>query len=721
MLSTRPCFLRRGFSLLVIPCFLFSAAFIFAQNVNIYSRPENFERNRDYDAVHYRLKFRFDVGTKVYWGENRITLAALSDGLEKCVLDAEDFLVSAVLDQNEKPLRYEQTEKQLIVEFPRSLGYLEKTAFTVKYSGKEPKTGLRFVEETADNPAQINTYSWPEDAHHWFPCYDYPNDKVTSEVIATVPGDYRVLSNGRLVEVTEDKVNQTRTFHWSQELPHASYSIMLAAGPFEVIQDSLGPLPISYWVYKKDVGDAPRSFQKTPRMVDFYNRTFGFAYPWAKYDQVCIAGFGGGMEDTTATTLGHGIIHSARADQDFPSDWLVAHELAHQWWGDLVTERAWSDVWISESFATYSEYLFSCYDRGPEEGEINLLGKKNEYLDEARTRYIRPVVFNRFTNPWEVMDGHSYPKGATILHMLRFILGDEAFFRVLGHFLKKHAFQVVDTHDFMIAVKEVTGQNLDWFFEQWIYKPGHPVFDVSYRWDERTHALKLKIVQTQDPAKGIPVYRTPVVIGVITPGKSSEQKIWLGRKEDEFVFDAPEKPLLVQFDKGNHLLKEWTFEKSLDELIYQVQNDDIIGRMWAASQLLRYKEQPAAIAALKESALQDPCWAARRSAVESLSRLRDSSLIKFFRQECQDKNSRVRVAAISALADLENPELVKFFKERFEKDDSYLVQAEAIKAVGKCGSSSDIPFLKKAAALESPREVIRRGSEAALKDIEKRS
>jgi aminopeptidase N len=469
-----------------------------AQKVDIYKRPLNFERSHDYDAVHYKLEFKFDMEKKIYWGENQVTLLPLKDDFQQCVLDAEDFTVTSVAALNGEPLKFEQTDHSLIIDLSKKYDYKQRVSFVIKYYENNSKKGLRFIEAAADYPAQINTFAWPEGARHWFPCFDFPNDKVTNELIATVKNDFKVLSNGKLVKVTEDKENNTKTYHWSQELPHSTYLIMMAAGPFEVIEDSLGSLPVNYWVYKKDVHDAMRSFRKTPEMIDFYNKTFGFNYPWAKYDQVCIAGSGGGMEDTSATTLGHGTIHDERAEQDFSSDGLVAHELAHQWWGDTITERTWSHVWLSESFATYSEYLYSRHDRGEDEGAVNLLGKKNSYLREAHNKYIRPIVFNRYNNPWNIMDSHSYPKGATILHMLRFVMGDKPFFRSLQHFLEKHSFQAVDTHDLMKAVKESSGQNLDWFFEQWIFKPGHPVFDINYQWNESTRKLKLRIIQTQD-------------------------------------------------------------------------------------------------------------------------------------------------------------------------------------------------------------------------------
>jgi aminopeptidase N len=451
-------------------------------------------------------------------------------------------------------------------------------------------------------------------------------------------------------------------------------------------------------------------------MIEFYNKIFGFKYPWAKYDQVCTAS-GGGIENTSATGLGHGTIHDERAEQDFSSDGLVAHELAHQWWGDTITQRTWSHVWLSESFATYSEYLFAQYDRGKDEGAVNLLRKKNSYLNEARNRYIRPLVFNRYNSPWNIMDSHSYPKGATILHMLRFVMGDKSFFRSLQHFLEKHAFQVVDTHDLEIAIKEASGQNLDWFFKQWIFKPGHPVFDINQIWDKNTKKLTLKIIQIQDTSKGIPIYKTPVLIGIVTPEKKLIKKMWIKDKESVFEFEVEQKPLLVRFDEGNFLLKEWTFNKTLEDLLHQLKNDDVIGRMWAASELIKFKNNSKTAAALLESAKNDPFWNVRVNAVNSLEKLQRIEDIKFFKEKCDDKNSKVRTASVRILGNYTNPKNVKLLKDLFKKENSYLVQTEILRAIGKLRDKSHITFLEKAAQVKSPRNIIKRAANRAIEEI----
>ena len=718
MTSPRGSVLRRAFAVFLV--LLAAPPSLLGQEIDVYQRPVRFERSRDYDAQHYRISLTFDLDRKYFEGENRIVLTPLKDEFLKCVLDAEELVVDAVTDQRNQPLQFEQTDRHLIVHFPRAYSYGEQVTFTVRYHATDPQYGLFFDEERPANPLMVSTVSWPENAHHWIPCYDFPNDKVTNELIVTVARGNKVLSNGALVGVTEDENKGTVTWHWSQELPHPTYLFMLAIGPFAVIEDSLGSLPVNYWVYEKDVQDAAWIFEKTPYMINYFNNLFQYQYPWAKYDQVTTPRQGGGAEATSATVLGQGIIHDRRAEQDFSWERVVAHEIAHQWWGDLITLRTWSHTWLNESFATYCDYLYTRFDKGEDEGAFDLLGKKNQYLREAHTEYIRPIVFDRYDRPQDNFDSHTYPKGAAVLHMLRFIMGDEPFFRTLSHFLHKYEFQSVDTHDFMISVKEVTGQNLDWFFEQFVFRPGHPVFDVGYSWDERSNTLRLRVAQLQDTSKRVPIYTIPVIIGIVTAEGRRSEKVWLRQQEELFEFNLPKKPLMVRFDEGNYLLKEWTFDKDVDELLYQLGSDDVIGRLWAISQLERSVDSSRVVNGLIDRACNDAFWAVRRGAVEMLGGLRRQEDIELFRDMSRDENSRVRTSAMRALGEYSRPDLLPFYRERFSLDDSYLARAEALRAIGICGDRSQIPFLEQAMKMSSPRNVLGNAAEWAIGEINKR-
>ncbi|MFO7980563.1 MAG: M1 family aminopeptidase [Candidatus Aminicenantes bacterium] len=690
-------------------------------------KPRQFERNRTFDALHYLIEIDLDIESKSFEGRSTVTLSSLQDDLDKIILDAEDFLVQEVRDNWGRALSFEQTETKLTIELNRKYDYGEKTSVTVTYQSEpeihqsgEPKKGLRFYEATDDYPALVASDSWPDGVHHWFPCFDYPNDKATNEIIATVKEPNKVCANGHLVQVAKNQEQGTATYHWLQDKPHSTYLMFMAAAPYEVLKDHYKHIPIHYWVFPQHVPNAPRSYELTPKMMEFFIKTFQTPYPWDKYDQVSVP-FGGGAESTSATAMTYRILHDEKAHQDFSSIGIVSHELAHQWWGDLITLRSWEHAWINESFGTYSDYLYSNYELGEKEGQINLLNKKNSYLREAKNEYIRPIVTDHYDRPQDLFDAHSYPKGACVLHMLRFILRDDSFFRVFKQFLHTYAFQPVDTHDFMKTVKEVTGKNMDWFFEQWLYKPGHPVFDISTSWDDEEKKLTLDIQQIQDESLGIPIYKTPVLIKLKTRKEEAVRKIWLVQKQETFHFSLDSKPLLVRFDEGNHLLKEWEFPKSSQELIYQAKNDDVIGRMWASRELGKFQNEPKAQGILQEIAQKDPFWAVRKETVETLGSWKDLSHISFLKTKCSDPNSRVRASALKILGEFHQKELAEFFKARFQKEDSYLAQAEALRALGKTGDKSQIPFLKKAMDIPSYRDIIKKAAEEALNRMKDQS
>jgi aminopeptidase N len=677
------------------------------------------ERSRSYDALHYRIAIRLDLDDKSFEGDATVSLASLREGLEACVLDAEEYMVTSVLSDDGEPLKFEQSDKELTVRMPRPLKFGETRSFTCFYRGRDPKIGLRFVDESPANPKLVYSDSFPDHVHHWFPCYDYPNDKATSEIIATVRPGLKVASNGRLMSVVEDKAAGSVTYHWSQDLPHSTYLIFLAAAPYVVVHDSYKTLPVNYWVYPQDEAKAIPTYGKTPKMIEFFSRTFGFDYPWQKYDQVSCP-LGGGAESTSATAMNHGIMVDAGNEEDFSAIGIVSHELAHQWWGDLVTLRSWAHAWMNESFGTYSDYLYFRFEKGDDEGAVNLQGKLNGYLREAKTRYIRPIVSDRYDRPQDLFDAHSYPKGALVLHMLRNLVGDEPFFKILSQFLHRYAFDSVDTSDFIRSVKTVTGRNLDWFFDQWLFKPGHPVFEVRSAWAPARKVVILKVAQVQDFSRGIPVFRVPVRIGIVTPEGRTTRTVWICGKEETFEFPAGAKPLLVRFDEGDVLIKELVFPKDREELFYGLRNDDVIGRMWAAGELARLRADPAAIECLSASAVGDPFWAVRKSAVEALAATGDKRAPAVLKKAALDANSSVRAAALRALGGLKDRAFSGFFKDRFRKEVSDLVKAEAVRALGIMADPADASFLEEAASVPSYRDMVGGEAGAALKQIRER-
>ncbi|MFO7733110.1 MAG: HEAT repeat domain-containing protein, partial [Candidatus Aminicenantes bacterium] len=321
--------------------------------------------------------------------------------------------------------------------------------------------------------------------------------------------------------------------------------------------------------------------------------------------------------------------------------------------------------------------------------------------------------------PGDMFDAHTYPKGARVIHMLRSLLGDEPFFRTLSHFLHRYAFEAVDTADFIRSVKTVTGRNLDWFFDQWLFKPGHPVFEVSSEWDPASKVVRLRVAQVQDLSKGVPIFRVPVSIKLVTPAGTDIREIWVEKREEMFELPLPERPLLVRFDQDNVLVKEISFPKGRDELLFQLRQDDVIGRMDAAAALAAFGDDPRTAPALIASLRNDPFWAVRKSALEALARIGPKDGAAVFKRASGDKDSQVRAAALVALGNLKDGKNLAFYMDLFRKDPSYRVQAEAVTAIGKTGDPSAVPFLKKAAGVPSYRNMVARAAETALKLIEK--
>ena len=693
---------------------LFLMQSVLAQKVEVYQRPVQIERSRDFDAIHYKVTLNLDIEKKMLTGENLVTISPLNDNFDKCVLDAEYLVVSKVINENGKSLPFEQKENQVFIKLLKSYSHNDTIRFAVKYSLSKPVPGLLFIDSTATNPKMVSSDCWPDKARQWIPCYDYPNDKVTNEMIVTVDKKYKVLSNGRLIKVNDNKNEGTVTYHWNQDLPHSTYLINLSIADYAVINDSLGSLSVNYWVYKWLKEDAKTTFRKTPYMISFYNKLYNYNYPWAKYDQVITSYMGGGAEATSATLLGEGIVMDTLAEKDYSKEGIIAHEIAHQWWGDLITLRSWEHNWLNESFATYSDYLYTRFDKGEDAGAFDLLGKKNRYLSEAKNRYLRPIVFNRYNSPADNFDSHAYPKGACILHLLRYILGDDTFFRALSTFLHQNAFKPVDTHDFMKTVKEVSGKNTDWFFEQYLFRPGHPVFEVNKSWNETTKKLKLIILQKQDTVSGVPVYTIPINIGFVFSDNKIVKEIWLKNKVETIEFEFTSEPLLVRFDEGNFLLKECTFRIPLKELLYQAEHDDMIGRLSAVDELKSFSNEKSTLLIWSTLATQDPFWAVRQAALENVGKYQGKNAIELFKTCLKDENSKVRQSAIHILGDLENPQLIKLFERTFKTESSYAVRAESLRSIGKCGGKQQLVLLKKAAAIKSYSNVISKASTEAI-------
>jgi len=613
-----------GASLALLTPFLLETAIADQQEFQL--RREQQLRPHNYDVQHYRIKLSLDEPTKSFDGETTITFSATISGLDELTLDAESFTVHSVTHKG-GPLTFTHLDGSLEIVLGRAMAMGEEATLVIGYSvtnldvdsarfgmGENYDLGFNFNPGSPTNPAIIFSLNFPEGARHWFPSFDHPSDWATHETIISVRSDYRVVANGALVSDVVDAGTGRRTVHWSQTKPQPTYLYVMVAGNHSVLDDNYGDLPLHYWVYPGDEADARLSFEPTPRMIGFFEDLYGVEFPWVKYDQIVIPGIGGGAESTSATVISEWTVKSAAELKVETPDALIAHELAHQWWGDMVGYRDWEHMWLSESFATHAEYLYALHDLDASEAALTLDRQKTAYLEEANTKFIRPIVTNKWNRPNEMFDRHTYEKGGVVLNMFRELVGKEIFGKVLRTFLETHAYSNATTTDFFDSVRQVTGEDYSWFFEQWLLRPGHPVLDVSHKWDNKQKVLSITINQVQDRSLGTPVYQLPIKLGITTDTGETIESIWLDKEQQTFTFNVAEKPLMVHFDAGDILLKEWTFRKTTEELLYQLSHDKAMGRMWAVSELQKRLNDPAVHSALVETSRNDLFWAVRERA-----------------------------------------------------------------------------------------------------------
>src|SRR5947207_1086492 len=442
--------------------------------------------------------------------------------------------------------------------------------------------GINFIKPTASDPArprQIWTQGEAESNHLWFPCFDHPNDFTTTEVIATVELPFTVISNGALVKVKDNR-DGTRTFDWRIDQPHATYLTSLIVGEFTPVEDRYTGIPITTYVYPSQVEEGKVTAARLAEMVKFFSEKTGVKYPYAKYAQTTVRDFGGGMENISATTQTDNMIHDKRTELDQTSDSLQSHELAHQWFGDYVTCRTWSDIWLNEGFATYFQAMWDEHSLGRDDFlYMDVKGNQDQYYRAWGLGNRRTIVTKNYANPDAVFDTYAYPRGGAVLHMLRTVLGEENWWRSINHYLTKYAHQPVETEQFRIAIEETTGQPMDWFFDEWLYKMGHPVFRVTQDYDAANKILSLKVRQEQrpDPESTYPqvaLFQTPVDIEIGTANNTRIERVRIEAKEEQtFKFTVDSEPLLVNFDYHGALIKELLFSKTDGQLMYQLVHD----------------------------------------------------------------------------------------------------------------------------------------------------
>jgi aminopeptidase N len=688
-------------------------------------------RSRTYDLQHVKLELGLDWKTREVSGLATLRLAPLNDGLARVELDAADLTMEAVL-LRDHPLEFATSGEQLHVTLDRPYAAGETFELALRYR-THPRKGLYFSGPDDGYPRrtlQVWTQGESQYNHWWFPVYDFPNDKATSEVVVTVPADLLAISNGALVE-TRDNRDGTKTFHWRESFPHSTYLISLIVGRFDRFADKLGDLTVEYYVPPgTDAASVERSFAETPAMIQFFADWTGVPFPWEKYAQTTVDDFlWGGMENTSATTLFTDTLHDEAARPNFTSESLVAHELAHQWWGDYLTCRDWSHIWLNEAFATFFENLWQEHRHGRDEYDYQRWRDAQDYFCEDNQNYRpscgdgdsyrRPIVMPVYVNEMDLFDSHTYPKGGLVLDMLRYTLGDALFQKALRHYAARFAHQPVDTDDLRKAISEATGQELGWFFEQWVESGGHPEFHVEAEWNAEAKQLHLVVEQRQPRRELTPIFRVPVEVEVTTAQGTQVFRLEVSRARGDFELPLAAPPTRIRFDPGQRLLKTLDFPKSRDELLDLLKNDpNVIGRIWAAEQLGRRTNDLVAAGALRQALAQEPFYGVRREVARILGEMRTAAARDALRDALRDPDARVRERAAEALGEFQRDAAAAAALESVvaAEPKTYVVAA-ALKSLGRMHAESAFERLKAALGRESHAETLRRAALKGLADL----
>ena len=683
---------------------------------------------RAFDLRHVRLDLAFDWKKGEVAGTATNTLAPLRPGTDTLVFHAADLRVSKVRLAGED-LRFslDPQAETLTVRLGRAYGPDDVLDVTIDYAA-HPRAGLYFVgpdQGYPEKPLQIYSQGGPDWNRHWFPSWDYPNDRATSELLATVDRPLQAVGNGKLVEVL-DRPDGRRTYHWRMEQPHTTYLVSVVIGEFSLVADQWNGFPIEYYVPPGREEEARRSFGETPKMMEFFSTVTGRPYPYARYAQSTVVDYmWGGMENITSTTQTERTLHDARAALDYSSEGLVAHELSHQWFGDLVTCRSWEHTWLNEGFADYMTAFWLRHAHGPDEFAWEVDNLRVGYMAEDRDVYRRPITTRRYADPIQVFDAHTYNKGALVLRMIHGLLGEETWWRAVREYLARFAFRTVTTADFQEVAEEVSGVPLGSLFEQYVSGAGHPELSVRWEWRPQERMVRLAVEQTQSLTEETGFFSYPVEIGLVGEKGMEVRRVQLEpRRIQDLDIPAEERPRTVVFDPHAWLLAAVDFDKPLAEWTAQLEAADGLAMKLEALRALGAKgggmAKGEAEAVLGKALREEPFRGARQVAAQSLAQLGTDTALAELKAGLGDREGRVRTEVLKALGSFpRHRELVPVLARALEEEEGTYARAAAAEALGHFEESRKeaVPPLVRALSQKSHGDAIAGAAIKALADL----
>ncbi len=684
-----------------------------------------YERSRPFVITHLLLDLTLDFDHKSVEGTATLHFERRSPIDDELVLDAIGFELRHVHVRQPRgkssDADYTYDGDQIKIALPKSFtsGEIEIAYRAV------PRLGLYFLapdRHVKNRPRQVWSQCQDEDARHWFPCQDKPHVKMTTELRVRVPHGMTALSNGELLESdTPARGKQSWMYHFALRSPHPSYLVTLVVGNFaETTGEARLPsgrvVPLRYLVPPGEEAQGERAFSGTPAMIEYFSEVTGVEYPWERYSQVVVSDFiFGGMENTTATTMYEHILLDERATIDIESHDLVAHELAHQWFGDLVTCRDWSHAWLNEGFATFFEGVEREHRLGRDEYEHGVAGDLDDYLGEANASYQRPIVCRDYGEPIDLFDRHLYQKGGLVLHMLRRELGDAVFWASVKKYLEAHKHGIVETNDLMRALEAESGRSLERFFDQWVFRPGHPVLEVKIAYDKGLLTVDVEQQQKGDDAT---VFTFPLEIEVEVGGKRERHRREVTSKSEALAVKLDQRPAWVAFDPDFLVTAPVTLKAPSDLLRTLLKKAPTARLRRVAAEALGERQDPPTIAALRACLEnEDEAWMVRAEAAEALGRILGPDAFAALEAGSKVNHPKVRRAVATALARFRTPEAAALLERLAKRDKSYLVSCAAARALGKTGEKRAYDTLVELLDVDSWAEVVRAGALEGLASL----
>ncbi|MGB1206924.1 MAG: M1 family aminopeptidase [Chitinophagales bacterium] len=669
-----------------------------AKNAN--KMPYQATKDKLNELLHTKLEISFNWELRHLLGEAQLSLQPYFYSTSKLLLDAKGFEiheVAIIKNEQKVPLIHFYDGMQLEIKLDTTYTRHEKYEIYINYTAKPDELvvhnptidfydkGIYFINADGampHKPRQIWTQGETDAASCWFPTIDSPNQRCTQETIITVAENFVTLSNGDLV-TSKSNENKTRTDVWKQTKPHAPYLFAIAVGEFAKVTDVWKGKSVEYYVEPKYEAHADAIFGNTPEMLSFFSDLLDYEYPWQKYSQVAVRDFlSAAMENTTASFFFENVQQTDRELLDSNHEDVIAHELFHHWFGNLVTCESWSNVALNEAFATYGEYLWIAHKYGQEAADHHLNQDLKHYLAEAVTKQEAIIRFY-YDDTEHLFDRHSYQKGARVLHLLRSEIGDDAFFLGLQKYIKTYAFKDTEIHHLRLIFEDITGRDLNPFFNQWFLSSGHPVLSIDYQYDTLKNQIFVNVEQIQE--ENI-IFDFPIDIDIYLNDSTIQRKqVNISKRKHTFPFFAEKRPKLVNFDAKKIFLGEKIDHKSVQEYVYQYHVAPLfLDRYEAIVTLSSHQKNNVVATQTLIAALDDSFWFIRQTALQKIKLQEEgispNIIVKLQKMALTDENARVRNAALSRLQELDKTDFIDTF-EKAVQDSSYIVSATALQSL----------------------------------------